>query len=169
MNYEKLCKEVLDSDSKIRFVGVLNSRGELTTQKSKSDSPLLSEDEVKMSIHYTFEHWNRVKNLEHKLGKEKSFVTEHENVTLFSLFFDGNLLLLSTEPNSSCSKIISNVRKIITKIVPENKTKPKTSKTEPKTSKTKTSPRTKITKKNISELKARLEMLEKQIDKLSKI
>ena len=161
MNYEKLCKEVLNSDSKIRFAGVLNSRGELTAQKSKSNSPLLSEDEVKMSIHYTFEHWNRVKNLEHKLGKEKSFVTEHENVTLFSLFFDGNLFLLSTEPNSNCSKIISNVRKIITKIVTENKT-------EPKTSKTKTSPRTKSTK-NISELKARLEMLEKQIDTLSKI
>ncbi len=162
MNYEKLCNEVLDSDSKIRFAGVLNSRGELTTQKSKSSSSLLSEDEVRMSIHYTFEHWNRVKNLEHKLGKEKSFVTEHENVTLFSLFFDGNLLLLSTDPNSNCSKIISNVRKIITKSVTENKT-------EPKISKIKTSPKTKLTKKNISELKTRLEMLEKQIDTLSKM
>jgi len=162
MDYEKLCDEVLNLDSQIRFAGILNSRGELVTEKSKGNSSLLSEDEVKMSIHYTFEHWNRVKNLEHKLGKEKLFVTEHENVILFSLFFNGNLLLLSTAPKSNYSKIISNVQKVIKKNSTEKKP-------EDEISKTKTSPRTKPNKKkDISELKSRLEILEKQIDALSK-
>jgi hypothetical protein len=115
MDYEKLCTEVLDSDPQIRFTGILNSRGDLVTEKNRDDSMLLSNDEVKMSIHYTFERWNRVQNLEHRLGKEKSSITEYENVTLISLLLEKNLFLLSTEPNVDYSKIISKVNSIIAK------------------------------------------------------
>jgi hypothetical protein len=115
MDYEKLCDEVLNLDPQIRFVGILNSRGDLATQKNRNDTPLLTDDEVKMSIHYTFERWNRLQNLEHRLGKEKSSITEYENVTMISLLLEGNLLLLSTEPNADYSKIISKVNSITSK------------------------------------------------------
>ena len=115
MDYEKLCDEVLNLDPQIRFAGILNSRGDLATQKNKNDTPLLTDDEVKMSVHYTFERWNRLQNLEHRLGKEKSSITEYENVTMISLLLEGNLLLLSTEPNADYSKIISKVNSIISK------------------------------------------------------
>ena len=115
MDYEKLCDEVLESDTLIRFVGILNSRGDLVIQKNNVSTTLLSDEEVKMAVHYTFERWNRLQNLEHKLGKEKASITEYENVTMISLFLEGNLLLLSTEPNSEYSKIISNVKSIISK------------------------------------------------------
>ena len=84
-------------------------------QKNRDDSKLLAEDEVKMAIHYTFERWNRVQNLEHKLGKEKSSVTEYENVTMISLLMEKNLFLLSTEPGSDYSVIIPKVNSTITK------------------------------------------------------
>ena len=115
MDYEKLCDEVLNLDSQIRFAGILNSRGDLVTQKNRGSSPLLTDDEVKMSVHYTFERWNRLQNLEHRLGKEKASITEYENVTMISLLLEGNLLLLSTEPFANYSEIISNVNSIITK------------------------------------------------------
>ena len=68
-----------------------------------------------MAIHYTFERWNRVQNLEHKLGKEKSSVTEYENVTMISLLVEKNLLLFSTEPGSDYSAIIAKVNSVVTK------------------------------------------------------
>lgn len=115
MDYEKLCDEVLKLDPQIRFTGILNSRGDLVTHKNRDDSTLLAEDEVKMAVHYTFERWNRIQNLEHKLGKEKSSITEYENVTMISLLVEGNLFLLSTEPDSDYSTIISKVNSVITK------------------------------------------------------
>ena len=81
MDYEKLCKEVLDLDPQIRFAGILNSRGDLVIKKYRDDESLLSDDEMKMSVHYTFERWNRLQNLEHRLGKEKASITEYENVS----------------------------------------------------------------------------------------
>ena len=113
MDHEKLCNEILESDPQIRFVGVLNSRGDLAIHKNRDESALLSDEEVKMSVHYTFERWNRLQNLEHRLGKEKASITEYENVTTVSLLLEGNLLLLSTEPDSDYPKIIQKVKSII--------------------------------------------------------
>ena len=115
MDYQKLCEDVLNIDSQIRFVGILNSRGDLPIQKNRNDSSLLSDDEVKMSIHYTFERWNKVQNLEHKLGKEKASITEYENVTLISLILGRDLLLLSIQPGASYQGIISKVNEVISK------------------------------------------------------
>lgn len=115
MDYQKLCRQVLDLDPQIRFAGILNSRGDLSVSESKNDSSLLTDDEVKMSIHYTFERWTRVQNLEHRLGKEKATITEYEQVTLISLLVEKNLLLISAEPNANYQQIISKVKEIIPK------------------------------------------------------
>ncbi|HUT06350.1 MAG TPA: hypothetical protein VMW74_06650, partial [Nitrosopumilaceae archaeon] len=72
MNLKKLCSDFLKSNKKIRFVGVLNSKGNLIAQKSRDDSlSLLSDDELKMLIYYTSDRWSRLQNLQHKLGKVK--------------------------------------------------------------------------------------------------
>jgi hypothetical protein len=67
-----------------------------------------------MSVHYTFERWTRLQNLSYKLGKEKSSITEYERVTLISLHLNGNLFLLSTDPEVNYTSIISKVNSIIT-------------------------------------------------------
>ncbi|QUC63954.1 hypothetical protein NsoK4_05685 [Nitrosopumilus sp. K4] len=115
MNLEKLCEEVIKSDPKIRFTGILNPRGDLDIQKNKNDDALLTGDEVKMSVHYTYERWNQLQNLEYKLGKEVASITEYENVIMISIVLEKNLFLLSTEPDADYSKIISNVKSIIAK------------------------------------------------------
>jgi hypothetical protein len=82
-------------------------------EKSRDDAKLLTPDEVKMSIHYTFERWTRLQNLSYKLGKEKSSVTEYDKVTLISLHLNGNLFLLSTEPGADYMNIISKANSMI--------------------------------------------------------
>ena len=68
--YDKLYDKVLKLDSRIRFTGVLDSKGDLVIEKNRDDTKLLNPDEVKMSIHYTFERWTLFKiyliNLEKK-------------------------------------------------------------------------------------------------------
>lgn len=113
MDYEKLCDDVLSVDSQIRFTGVLDVKGDLIAQKSREDAKLLSPDEVKMSIHYTFERWTRLQNLSYKLGKEKLAITEYENVILISLHLNKELFLLSTDPNANYTSIISKTNSLI--------------------------------------------------------
>ena len=116
MNFKKLCSDFLNSNKKIRFVGVLNPKGILVAQKSRDDSiSLLSDDELKMLVYYTSDRWNRLQNLQHKLGKVKETITKFENVNTIILFLDKNLFLLSTDLNSNNSKITSNLWKIIDK------------------------------------------------------
>lgn len=115
MDHTELCNKVLDVEPHVRFSGILNSRGDLIVESNKDDSSkLLSAEEVKMSVHYTFQRWTSIQNLEHKIGKEKTNITEFEKVTLISLLLnDGNLLLLSSEPGANYMEIISKVKQII--------------------------------------------------------
>ncbi len=116
MNFKKLCSDFLKSHSKIRFVGVLDSRGHLIAQKNRDVSTaLLSTDEFKMLLYYTSDIRNRLQNLQHKLGKVKDVITNYENASTITLFLDKNLFLISTDPNSNNSKISSDLWKIIGK------------------------------------------------------
>lgn len=110
MNYSVLCNKILKLDSKIRFVGVFNSKGDLIAEKNRDVSSLLSEDEEKMLVHYTFTRWRHLQNLEYRLGKVRTSVTKHEKVTLISLYLDSDLLLLSVEPDYNYPEIIKKIR-----------------------------------------------------------
>ncbi|WP_316504856.1 hypothetical protein [Nitrosopumilus sp.] len=110
MNYSILCNEILKLDSKIRFVGVFNSKGEMIAEKNRDASSLLSADEEKMLVHYTFARWRHLQNLEHRLGKVRTSVAKHEKVTLISLYLESDLLLLSVEPDYNYPEIIKKIR-----------------------------------------------------------
>lgn len=115
MDHKELCDKVLELVPQVRFSGILNSRGDLAVESNRDDTAkLLNDDEVKMSVHYTFQRWNSIQNLAHKIGKEKTNITEFEKVTLISLLLsDKNLLLLSSEPGANYMEIISKVRQLI--------------------------------------------------------
>ena len=116
MDLNKLCNDCLKSDKKIRFTGVLNSRGNLVAHKSMADSiSLLTDDELKMLVYYAADRRNRLQNLQHKLGEVKETTTKFEKVTTIMLILDNNLFLISTDPKANNSKITSNLWKIIEK------------------------------------------------------
>ena len=115
MDHDELCKKIIELVPQVRFSGILNTRGDLVIGSNRDDSQkLLNADEVKMSVHYTFQRWTSIQNLAHKIGKEKTNITEFEKVTLISILLnDGNLLLLSSEPGANYMEIISKVKQLI--------------------------------------------------------
>jgi hypothetical protein len=67
-----------------------------------------------MSIHYTYQRWENLQNLEYKIGKEKTSVNEYDKVTLISIPFNENeLYLLSSEPKSNYNNIITKTKLLI--------------------------------------------------------
>ncbi len=59
----------------MRFAGILDKDGCLVFGIHKDGvTSLLDDDEVKMSIHYPFQRWENLQNLEYKIGKEKTSV-----------------------------------------------------------------------------------------------
>lgn len=115
MDHKALCEKVLELIPQVRFSGILNSRGDLAVESNRDEaSKLLNQDEVKMSVHYTFQRWTSIQNLAHKIGNEKTNITEFDKVTLISILLpDKKLLLLSSEPGANYMEIIAKVKQII--------------------------------------------------------
>ena len=115
MDYEELCKEILESNSKIRFAGVVNTKGVLVINlEQKGVDQYLSPDELKMSVHYSMWEWEKSQNLSHELGFEKSSVLEYDKVTLISIPIDNsNLFVASIEPGEDYFKMISKIKPLI--------------------------------------------------------
>ena len=108
MDNAQLCKSVLDSDDSIRFTGIVNDKAELIAGGNRENiTPILKDEEIGMSVHYTLQRWRKAQNFEYRFGKEKSSVTEYENVTLITLPFEKNLFLISTEPGAKYPEIIA--------------------------------------------------------------
>ena len=121
MDYEKLCKNILELDSKIRFAGVVNTKGVLVINlEQKGVEQYLSPDELKMSIHYSMWEWEKSQNLSHELGFEKSSVLEYDKVSLISIPIDNsNLFVASIEPNEDFFKMIMKIKPLIESTIQE--------------------------------------------------
>ena len=114
MDYDELCKKVLELDSEIRFTGVVNNKGELLSGGPKEGiEVLLKPDEVKMSIHYSMERSEKVQNLAYKIGNEKSNVSEYEKVTLITIPIENKQFLLSVAPGIDYYQITNKVQSLI--------------------------------------------------------
>ena len=115
MDYEKLCKNILELDPKIRFTGVVNTKGVLINNvEQKGVEQYLSPDELKMSIHYSMWEWEKSQNLSHELCFEKSSVLEYDKVSLISIPIDNsNLFVASIEPNEDFFKMILKIKPMI--------------------------------------------------------
>jgi hypothetical protein len=111
-NYDELSKQVLDLDSKVRFAGVANSKGEMIAGGQKENvEKILDGENVKMSIHYALQKRDLYTNLAYKIGSEKSSITEYEKVTMISIPINSNdLFMVSTEPRADYLKIIDFIR-----------------------------------------------------------
>ena len=110
-DYAQICEKVISISSDVRFAGVVNSKGEMISGRhGENVEPLLSEDDVKMSIHYALQKRDLYTNLAYKIGVEKSSITEYEKVTMINIPVNSNeLFLISTEPRADYRKIIDFV------------------------------------------------------------
>lgn len=111
MDYNELCKQVLDLDPQVRFAGVANIKGEQVAGGQRENiEKLLSDSDVNMSIHYAFQKRELYTNLAYKIGEEKSSITEFEKVTMITIPINSHeLFLVSTEPRADYLKIVDFV------------------------------------------------------------
>ena len=111
IDYNEISKQVLDLDSQVRFAGVVNNKGVIIAGGQKENiEQLLSDDDVKMSIHYALQKRDLYTNLAYRIGYERSSITEYEIVTMMSIPINSNeLFLVSTEPRADYLKIIDYV------------------------------------------------------------
>ena len=111
VNYDELSKQVLALDPQVRFAGVANSKGVIVAGGQKENvERLLSDDDVKMSIHYALQKRDLYTNLAYRIGYERSSITEYEKVTMMSIPINSNeLFLISTEPRADYLKIIDYI------------------------------------------------------------
>ena len=115
LDYEKICADVLALDSKIRFVGVANTKGVLTTHSyQKGVTEFLDENELNMSLHYSMLSWEKSKNLHHRIGHQTAFVAEYDKVSLISIPMNSNdLFVASLEPGEDFFQIIQKIKPLL--------------------------------------------------------
>jgi hypothetical protein len=115
MDYEKLCKEIMNLEPKIRFVAILNENGErIAGGFRENTSSLLSPNEVNMSLYYAVQRWAARGHLSHRIGDAKYSTTAYEKVKQITFpVNEKNLLLISIEPSANQLKIIEPVLKLI--------------------------------------------------------
>lgn len=95
VNYNDLAKEVFNTYPEVKFAGVVNVKGEIVAGGHKENvEQLLVGDEVKMSIHYSIQKRDTYTNLEYKIGKERSAITEFEKAIIISVPVNSNELFL---------------------------------------------------------------------------
>lgn len=111
-DYTQLSKKIIDLDPNVRFAGVANNKGELIAGGQKEDvEKLITDDDVKMSIHYALKKRDLYTTLAYKIGNETSSISEYEKVTMITVPINSSeLFLISTEPRADYLKIIDAVR-----------------------------------------------------------
>ncbi len=110
-----LCDTIIKLDRNIRFVGVVNNRGEVIEGGFKQGiEPLLnSTDEQQMYIH-SLANLTMLQSYSDRLGIVRYSVTKHERVILMTFpLGDGSILCISATPKADTIKICGKVMKVL--------------------------------------------------------
>ncbi len=108
------CDKIIKLDRSIRFVGVVNNRGEVIEGGFKHGvEPLLNgTDEQQMYIH-SLSNLSILQSYSDRLGIVRYSLTEHEKVTLMTFPLDEKILCISTAPKADTNKIRGKVLKVL--------------------------------------------------------
>ena len=114
--FEKLCKEIINLDSKIRFAGVISEMGKLIAGGQKKGIKLLIEErehemlfmEVALRIRMRHE-FNR------QLGPVNFTISHRDKVLVMSIPFDNKIMYISSDKKLNLSKIPFAILEIMRK------------------------------------------------------
>jgi hypothetical protein len=111
MDYDKLCKDILKFDSKVRFAGVCDDTGEIRFGGQREGvKNLLTPEETKKSNLQAFARWGLRNSLASKVGKGTYAMAEYEKIKLISIQLDADyLILVTTEVAADHLEIINNI------------------------------------------------------------
>ena len=114
MREPSLCERIIKLDRSIRFVGIVNNRGEVIEGGFKQGvEPLLNGNDEQQMYIQSLSNMTMLQNYSDRLGKVRYSITEHEKVTLMTFPLDDGILCLSASPNADINKIRNKVSKVI--------------------------------------------------------
>jgi hypothetical protein len=115
MDYNKLCKDILNLDLKVRYAGVCDDTGEVKYGGQREGvKNLLSPEETKRSNVQALARWGLRNALAPKVGKGKYSMTEYEKLKRITVPLQlDHLLLVTTEIDADHSKVIDSVLKLL--------------------------------------------------------
>ena len=115
MNYDNLCKEILEQDVNIRFAGVCDDTGQIRYGGQRQGvNNLLSSEETKRSNLQALARWSLRNSLAPKIGNGKYAMAEYEKIKRITFPLENfHLLLITTEVQADHAKIIDKVLDMI--------------------------------------------------------
>jgi len=117
MDYVKLCESAKKADSKVRFAGVINSRGRLIAGGMVSSKKAL-EDEKKDEMLF-MELALRVKmrsEFDSDLGKVKFSLSLREKLIVMSFPIKNDVLMVSMERKTRFENVAFEILKLVEKL-----------------------------------------------------
>jgi hypothetical protein len=111
MDFDKLCKDILGLDSKVRFAGVCDDSGGIKYGGQREGvTNLLSPEETKRSNLQAIARWALRSSLSPKIGKGKYAMSEYRKIKRITFPLEqDHLLLVTTEVDADHNKIIKDV------------------------------------------------------------
>ena len=114
MREPSLCDRIIKLDRSIRFVGIVNNRGEVIEGGFKQGvEPMLNgTDEQQMYIH-SLSNLTMLQSYKDRLGMVRYSLTEHEKVILMTFPLGDGILCVSALPKVNMNKIRDKVMKVL--------------------------------------------------------
>ena len=133
-----LCDRIIKLDRSIRFVGIVNNRGEVIEGGFKQGvQPLLNgTDEQQMYIH-SLSNLTMLQSYSDRLGMVRYSLTEHEKVTLMTFPHGDGVLCISAMSKANMDNIRDKVMKVLKSSGSSNRSRTKAAKKEKNQKKTK--------------------------------
>lgn len=115
MEYDELCKKIMNLDNKVRFVGILGKNGDIISGGLREGvDGFLTPNEAKMSLHYASQRFETRKNLSYKIGQPKYSMTVYEKIKQFSIPLNNNdILLISAGLDENHERLIEKTLNLI--------------------------------------------------------
>jgi hypothetical protein len=115
MDYDSLCKHILNVDPKVRFAGICDDSGEIKYGGQREGiKNLLSPEETKKSNLQALARWGLRNALAAKTGKGRYAMAEYEKIKRITVPLENDhLLLVTTEVEADHRSIINNVLKLV--------------------------------------------------------
>ena len=109
-----LCDRIIKLDRNIRFVGIVNSRGEVIEGGFQQGvQPLLDGTAEQQMYLQSLSNIATLQTYRDKLGKVRYSITEHDKVTLITFPFQDGILCLSMSTRANADKIREKVARVI--------------------------------------------------------
>ncbi|HET6779909.1 MAG TPA: DUF6659 family protein [Nitrososphaera sp.] len=125
MQQPSLCDRIINLDRTIRFVGIVNNKGEVIEGGFKGRvEPLLNETDEQQMYIQSLSNLTALQSYSEGLGKVLYSLTEHEKVTLITFPLGDGILCVSATPKADMNKMrdkIMNVLKSINRSKPPRK------------------------------------------------